>query len=154
MKKEMNYANDALKKKLDEVVKSMKFMNTTFEELREAKEELEILKKAREALKAGKEGLTQSLAKAQKEITELKQYSRKNNIEIKGIPQLKDEFLTEVVQKIGDKVGGKVQPSVIDVVHRVRTKERGSTNVIVRFVSRRAREKLVQAAKKKKAVDR
>ncbi|KAH9370540.1 hypothetical protein HPB48_011445 [Haemaphysalis longicornis] len=91
MKKEMNDANDALKKELDEVVKSMQFMNTTFEELREAKEELGTLKKAHEALIAEKEGLTQSLANAQKEITELKQYSRKNNIEIKGIPQLKDD---------------------------------------------------------------
>lgn len=154
MKKEMNEANDSLKKELDDVVKSMKFMNTTFEELRGAKEELGALKREHEALKAEKEGLKQTLANARKEITEFKQYSRKNNIEIKGIPQLKDESLTEVVQKIGDKVGVRVQPSDIDVVHRVPTKERGSTNVIVRFVSRTARDNLVQAARKKRLTAR
>ncbi|KAG0445006.1 hypothetical protein HPB47_005351, partial [Ixodes persulcatus] len=131
MKKEMNRTDDALKKEVDDVVKSMTFMNSTFEELRGAKQELEASKKAHEGLKAEKEGLRQSLAKAQKEITELQQYSRMNNIEIKGIPQLKDESLTEVVQLIGDTVGVKVQPSDIGVVHRVPTKERGSTNVIV-----------------------
>lgn len=50
-----------------------------------------------------------------------------NKIEIKGIPQLKDESLTEVVQLIGDKVGAKAQPSDIDVVHHVPMKERGRT---------------------------
>lgn len=154
MKKEMNRTDDALKKEVDDVVKSMTFMNSTFEELRGAKQELEASKKAHEGLKAEKEGLRQSLAKAQKEITELQQYSRMNNIEIKGIPQLKDESLTEVVQLIGDTVGVKVQPSDIDVVHRVPTKERGSTNVIVRFVSRTARDNLMQAARKKRLTTR
>ncbi|KAH9364750.1 hypothetical protein HPB48_014884 [Haemaphysalis longicornis] len=95
MKKEMNDANDALKKELDEVVKNVQFVTATFEELREAKEELGTLKKAHEALIAEKEGPTQSLANAQKEITELKQYSRKNHVEIKGIPEIKDRSSAE-----------------------------------------------------------
>lgn len=42
-----------------------------------------------------------------------------------------------------------MEPSDIDVVHRVPTKEPTKTNIIVRFVSR-SRNKLLQTAKKKR----
>lgn len=81
---------------------SMGYMNKTFEELRTTKDELAALKKEHAALKVEKEQLAESLACARKEIVELKQYSRKNNGEIKGVPQEKDESLVEVVQKIAE----------------------------------------------------
>ncbi|KAH9362222.1 hypothetical protein HPB48_002200 [Haemaphysalis longicornis] len=84
------------------------------------------------------------------EMTLLKQFTRKQNIEIKGMPQEPKESLTEIVQTIAEKVEVQLEPSDIDVVHRVPTKKLTKTNIIVRFVSRSARNKLLQAAKKKR----
>lgn len=139
-----------LKQELDEVKKSMEFMNNTFEELRGTKQELENLKKDNAALKKEKDELALSLLSTTKELTDLKQYTRKNNLEIKGIPKEEKESLVEVVQKIGGKVGVAVAASDIDVVHRVPTKDKDKTNVIVRFVSRARRDEVLQAAKKKR----
>ncbi|KAH7952867.1 hypothetical protein HPB49_002029 [Dermacentor silvarum] len=79
--------NVNLKKELDDVKQSVTYMNETFEELRVTKQELDDLKREHATLNAEKERLAQSLASTQKELTELKQYTRKNNVEIKGIPQ-------------------------------------------------------------------
>lgn len=140
--------NESLKKEVEEMKASMGYMNKTFEELRTTKDELAALKKEHAALKAEKEQLAESLACARNEIVELKQYSRKNNIEIKGVPEEKDESLVEVVQNIVQKVGTTVEPSEIDVVHRVPTRNKESSNIIVRFVSRGARDRVLQGAKK------
>lgn len=86
----------------------------------------------------------------QTEMTQLKQFTRKQNIEIKGIPQEPNESLVEIIQRIGDKVEARLEPSDIDVVHRVPTREPAKTNIIVRFGSRSARDKLLQAARKKR----
>lgn len=142
--------NAGLRKDIDDVKEGMTYMNETFEELRTTKVELDALKKEHAALKLEKEQLAKSLVTTQKELTELKQYTRLSNLEIKGIPQNQNESLMEVVQRIGDKVGMCVEPKDIDVVDRVPTKDRTKTNIIVRFSSRAVRDKVLQAAKKKR----
>ncbi|KAH9359828.1 hypothetical protein HPB48_015712 [Haemaphysalis longicornis] len=87
LKKEMDNANASLKKELDDVVDSMNNMNLTFEELRKTKEELDSLKKEHTALKAEKEELERYVIDMETEMTQLKQFARKQNIEIKGMPQ-------------------------------------------------------------------
>lgn len=150
LKKEMDNANASLKKELDDVVDGMHNMNLTFEELRKTKDELDSLKKEHTALKAEKEMLEKYVIDMETEMTQLKQFTRKQNIEIKGMPQEPKESLTEIVQTIAEKVEVQLKPSDIDVVHRVPTKEPTKTNIIVRFVSRSARDKVLQAAKKKR----
>lgn len=142
--------NASLRKEVDDMKESMQYMNKTFEELRTTKDELAALKREHAALKVEKEQLAESLVCTRQELLDLKQYSRKNNIEIKGVPQEKDESLVEIVQTIAEKVGTRVEPSDIDVVHRVPTKNKESSNIIVRFVSRGARDKVLQEAKKQR----
>ncbi|KAK8768006.1 hypothetical protein V5799_005213 [Amblyomma americanum] len=149
----LKYVNDQnadLRKEVEELKQSMTFMNDSFEAFRTTGEELEALKKEHAALKLEKDELAQTLAKTQKELIELKQYSRLSNVEIKGIPETEDESLVEVVQKIGEKIGMDVETTDIDVVHRVPTKEKTKKNVIVKFASRAARDKFLQSARKKR----
>ncbi|KAH9374447.1 hypothetical protein HPB48_016377 [Haemaphysalis longicornis] len=150
LKKEMYNANASLKKELDDVVEGMNNINLTFEELRKTKEELDSLKKEHNALKVEKEELERYVIQMETEMTQLKQFTRKKNIEIKGMPQEPKESLTEIVQAIAEKVEVQLEPSDIDVVHSVPTKEPAKTNIIVRIVSISARNKLLQAAKKKR----
>lgn len=54
----------------------------------------------------------------------------------------------EVVRKIAEEVGTAVEPSDIDVVHRVPTMKKEISNIIVKFMSRESRERVLQDAKK------
>ncbi|KAH9371925.1 hypothetical protein HPB48_021056 [Haemaphysalis longicornis] len=143
LRKEMQDENASFKKELDDLVRGMDNMNETFEELRKTKQELDSLKKEHATLKVEKEELERYVSDMQTEMTQLKQFIRKQNIEIKGIPQEPKESLAEIIQKIGEKVDAKLEPSDIDVVHRVPTKEPTQTNIIVRFGSCAARDKLL-----------
>lgn len=149
----LKYVNDQnadLRKEVEELKQSMSFMNETFEALRTKGDELETLKKEHASLKLEKAELEQSLANTRKELIELKQYTRLSNIEIKGIPQNENESLGDIVQKIGEKIGLNFEPTDIDVVHRVPTKDRKKTNVIVKFATRAARDNFLQCARKKR----
>lgn len=148
--KYVNDENTNLRKEVEELKQSMSFMNETFEALRTTGDELEALKKEHATLKQEKVELEQSLANTQRELIELKQHSRLFNVEIKGIPQNENESLDNIVQKIGEKIGLNVEPKDIDVVHRVPTKDKKKTNVIVKFATRAARDKFLQSARKKR----
>ncbi|KAH9376132.1 hypothetical protein HPB48_000715 [Haemaphysalis longicornis] len=82
-----------LKQELDEVKKSIGFINSTFEVLHGTKQELENLKQDNSALKKEKDDQAVSLLSVTKELTDLKQYTRKNNLEINGIPKEENESL-------------------------------------------------------------
>lgn len=80
------------------------------------------------ALRAHNESLETRLA-------EREQYSRQNNIEIKGVPTTKGEDCTAILKRMGDAIGCTVTPADIDTVHRVPTKS-AVNNIIARFCSR------------------
>ncbi|KAH9361350.1 hypothetical protein HPB48_006912 [Haemaphysalis longicornis] len=69
-------------------------------------------------------------------MTELKQYSRTNNLEIKGLPITAMECLETTVHTLGDKLGIEISASDIDVVHPVPTKDKSKSNIVVRFQTR------------------
>lgn len=100
--------NACLRKELDDVKDSLTYMNAKFEELRVTKQELDAVRLEHATLKAEKEQMAQTLSDSKKELTELKQYSRNNNKEIKGIPQKPNESLEEITKAIGDKTGQEV----------------------------------------------
>ncbi|KAK8763351.1 hypothetical protein V5799_034038 [Amblyomma americanum] len=151
----LKYVNDQnadLRKEVEELKQSMSFMNDSFEAFRTTGEELEALKKEHAALKLEKDELAQTLAKTQKELIELKQYSRLSNVEIKGIPETEDESLVEVVQKIGEKIGMDVETTNIDVVHRVPTKEKNEKERHCQVCFTRSSGQIFAVCKEKEAI--
>lgn len=68
-----------------------------------------------------------------KDMTELKQYSRSNNLEIKGLPITANGCLDTTVQTLVDKLRIEISASDIDVVHRVPTKNKSKPNIVGRF---------------------
>lgn len=83
-------------------------------------------------------------------MTELKQYSHTNNLEIKGLPVAAQECLETTVQTLGNKPGIEISASDIDVVHRVPTKDKRKYNIVVRFLSRKTRDKVLAMSMKKR----
>lgn len=106
----------------------------------QVKAELEDLKAANKRLHARNEEL-------QSRVAELEQYSRKNNIEIRGVPETQGEDVVEIVKTIAEKIQIPVSEADLDVVHRVPAKG-NVKNLIVRFCSRAKKAEFVAKARK------
>lgn len=139
-----------------EVQESMKFCSNTVDDLKEALAEIKNLtsevKKSREqfaTLKQENVHLTERLEAAESRISELEQYSRLNNVEIKGLPATVKDREDEMVMKIAEASRVPLEQSDIDIAHSVPNKNK-DINVIVRFVTRTKRNAFLAATKKAK----
>ncbi|KAH7949370.1 hypothetical protein HPB49_008438 [Dermacentor silvarum] len=81
--------------------------------------------------------LAKELGDTKKELTGMQQYSRKTNLEIKGIPLARDEDVTSTMKAISTCIGSEIAESDIEVSHRVPSKDKEKPNIIVKFHSRK-----------------
>lgn len=81
------------------------------------------------------------------EVKDLQQSTRIDNIEISGIPQLPDENIYEVLKKVCVAIGVEYNRNDISEAHRLPANKQGYPFIIVRFVSRRIRDKWLSASK-------
>ena len=129
-----------------ELQHSVKYMSDSFEDLRKeiqslTIENMDIRKKLDET-----EG---KLKTAENEIEELQQYTRRNNLEIHGIPETTNENTDDIVKKVAEAVDVEVLNSDIDISHRLPTRnEQQQPAIIVRFTRRSIRNQLYAARKK------
>lgn len=101
------------------------------------------------ALKATNDELRDSNISLTKQVAQQEQYSRMNNVEIRGVPNAEDESLPQLLADIASKVKCTITPSDIDIVHRVPTPNSPTANnIIIRFVSRDKRNDFQKKAKK------
>lgn len=128
----------ALQQELESLKKSMSVISDSFDDLRTAHATLVTENKE---LRKQNELLSH-------QVQELDQYSRLNNLEIRGVPQTQGEDCLKIIQKIGDKIGSSVKVEDIDAVHRVSTRDAGKRNLIVRFCSRAKRTDFLRKARK------
>ena len=91
-----------------------------------------------------------SLYEAEKEINKLNQYSRRENIEIIGIPdRIKQEDLEEHVIKIINSLDIEITSYDIAACHRLKKKDTDeSANTIVRFICRKKVSSILSQKKK------
>lgn len=94
--------------------------------------------------------LRQQVFEIQQEIIDMKQYSRRNNLEIKGAPLAADECLPDVMLTIANRLKSSLRVEDIDVIQRVPTKDRNRPNNVVKFLSRKTRDELLVKAKKQR----
>ena len=92
--------------------------------------------------------LEESVFYIENDINEIERYTRRNNMEIYGIPaNIDPSKLEETVINISKKIDIDIKSEDMEACHRSRRK--GNTNsVIIRFVNRKFAERL-QASKKK-----
>lgn len=129
-----------LKSEIDDLKQSMEILNGIVETLRSEKE----------VLAADNKRLLNENNLLSKKVQELEQYSRINNVEIKGIPCTQGEDCVAILQKVGDTVGCPLVPSDLDIVHRVPTKVKEKKNVVARFCSRSKKNEFISKARKAK----
>ncbi|KAL1468266.1 hypothetical protein MTO96_041604 [Rhipicephalus appendiculatus] len=81
-------------------------------------------------------------------ILQAEQYSRRANVEIKGIPYSASLNLTEVVTKMCEQIGVPILASHIARVHWVPTaKDAAKKNVVVQFLQRQKRDGFLKSAR-------
>lgn len=127
---------------------SVKHCSDTCEGVNDLRTELKELRKELVTLAKKNEELRTENARLNEKIEELEQYSRANNLEIKGVPDAGD--VIDVLKRIGSHVHEPIAESDIDVCHRVPTFRPNEKNIIVRFVHRSKRDNFLQKCRKQK----
>jgi hypothetical protein len=90
-----------------------------------------------DALRKENSALKKDLADLSDVLDQQEQYSRRNTIEIQGVPVSENEDVTDVVIRIGKSLNAGVTRDSIDCCHRMRASpSRQSPGIIVRFVRR------------------
>ncbi|CAG4964412.1 unnamed protein product [Parnassius apollo] len=88
------------------------------------------------------------LEKLEQESNSAEQWSRMNNVEIKGVPQTSGENLFEIISKIGSMIQYPITKTQVNFVTRVPTREKEHNEpIIICFCNRYVKEDFVAAAR-------
>ena len=147
--------NENLKNNMDELKATIRGQNVEIANLRATLDKA--MKQSADAEKDLAE--TRKLVdEQQEEIAELydlqdhlEQYTRKNSLEIHGIPEEAYETTEEVVLKLASALDVPLTPQDIEISHKLRRK--GAKPIIVKFVSHKIKTKLYKARTKLKNVN-
>ncbi|XP_046674914.1 uncharacterized protein LOC124363696 [Homalodisca vitripennis] len=117
------------------------------------KEELAVIKKENEHLTAMNSTLNIEVTSLKNRVRALEQYSRKNNVEVNGIPETPREDVVGLVRDVGAALGVEIQESDISTAHRVPSfrKDRPPP-LIVQFSRRFIRNTVLSKYKEKKGL--
>lgn len=83
----------------------------------------------------------------------LEQYTRKNSLEIIGVPVMEDQSCEDITRTIAGKIGVDLKPEDIEISHRLKRKSSNDTTsspIIVKFASHKKKTELYRARVKLK----
>ncbi|XP_039291285.1 uncharacterized protein LOC120352976 [Nilaparvata lugens] len=109
------------------------------------KGELADIKKENAELRLKNEDLNELVEDLRERMRNIEQYTRKNNLEISGIPVTPQEDVRHIVKDVGAALGCDMQVSQIAAAHRVPSynKERPPA-IIVNFYNRDTKEEILR----------
>lgn len=134
-------------------------LNACHEELRETKalvckqrEELVALTKVIEDLKVENCSLRRQVASLGSRLDDAEQYSRRNTVEIHGIPPEKGENVDTLVKTVGRALGYPIDDNMVDACHRLRGRDGSGKppGIILKLVRRGDAEALLQKRRVKR----
>ena len=91
------------------------------------------------------------LVEVERDVIDLQQYIRRNNVELCGIPEnIDDRNLEKTVIKVAEAIGVQIESRDIEACHRLakRKNDGGPKRTIIRFVNRKNCESLHRNKKK------
>jgi dGTP triphosphohydrolase len=143
---------------IDEMEKTISFLSKKYDDLNsdfvELKSVHEKLDKENKSLKAQVFQSTRDIKQLKYEVNDLEQYSRRDCLEIRGVPYLSEEDTNEIVKNVGELVDVDLEEDDFSVSHRLGDNSTRSDTVkrdpaiIVKFVRRSNRDELYKARKK------
>ncbi|XP_046686677.1 uncharacterized protein LOC124372341 [Homalodisca vitripennis] len=117
---------------------SLSFLNTTVEESNKLMENVrkELKKTQEDNLKLQKENLElrNNVSNLEVRVRNLEQYSRKQNIEIDGVPESNNEDVYAIIHDVGRAIGVELKRERVVAAHRIPSFNKKRTPpIIVRF---------------------
>ncbi|KAG8245609.1 hypothetical protein J6590_108458 [Homalodisca vitripennis] len=139
--KEFNNSYESLNSKLDDNTQALK-QNTL---------KMDEYMKIIDALVTENKQLKEKVTVLESRLDDMEQYSRKNCLEIHGVPASDEDVLTKV-KNVGQALGMDITDQMIDNCHFLgeRPNKRGPPGIIVKFVRRIDVENMLQKRKGKK----
>ena len=141
--------NQAIRKEIEDLKSSVTFNG---EELKDLKASLKKTKDENKALKISLAALKTRLTATEKELQNqsaeceqlwenldhLEQYSRKNSLEIHGVPQDAYTSTEQVVIKVAEALNITVEPEEIEISHKINQ----GRSILVKFCSHKTKAKI------------
>ena len=96
----------------------------------------------KEELEATKKDLRDEIEESQRlseELDDLEQYTRKNSLEIYGVPEKIYTTTEEVVLRLGEALNVPIQPDDIEISHKLKAR---NNPIIVKFLSHKVKSNL------------
>ncbi|KAH9366006.1 hypothetical protein HPB48_012482 [Haemaphysalis longicornis] len=116
-----------VKRSITFVIDSFDAFNTTLETVCT---DVQSLREEQTFFKSENKKFKKELAAANADIIELKQCSRQNNVEIKGMPFDPKEKREDTVQTLGTKMNIELHNSEIDIIHCVPSKNKKKPSIM------------------------
>lgn len=139
--KDMGKSIDSTHEKIDEI----KVLITA------QREDIDKCLNAIDDLKVKNVNLQRELENVKQELCDVQQYSRRNTVDIQGVPENKPEDVFGVVRKVASVLRFDLKPEMVDAVHRLAggdtSRPRG---IILKFVRRGDCDELLRLAKVKR----
>ena len=135
----------------DDIVQQLKSENQALlEKITSLESNLQSKEKEISEIKAELNASKKEFVKVERDVIDLQQYIRRNNIEICNIPESENESIKDLEKKvvqISKAVGLNVTTNQIEACHRLATNQNGPRKVIVRFTNRKNCEILLRSSK-------
>ncbi|XP_046685024.1 uncharacterized protein LOC124370768 [Homalodisca vitripennis] len=111
------------------------------------------MRKENEHLQEQNKKLNETVTDLRIRVRNLERYTRKNNIEISGIPPTPNENSLNPLKDVGRAMGQELVEAQVSAVHRVPTYKADRTpSIVVQFTGRMQRDAWITAFKKKKTL--
>lgn len=128
-------------------------VDTTNKMMQEMKADLAALKRENQELRVANETLDDEVGQLRDRVRTLEQYTRRNNVEISGVPVTPGEKVVEIVKDVGTALGVPLQDIDIAAAHRIPSfKKDVIPSIVVQFQHRATRDSWVDNFRKKKTM--
>lgn len=156
-KKEIFNELQIVKNEVTELKTSVNFLSNSVDVVNNAMKEIQSqiseLKKENKQLKNENIELQKVSTDMKERLRALEQYTRKNNIEISGIPETAKENVLAVVKDIGTALGLELQESQVAAAHRIPSFKRDRpASLVVQFQDRTSRDIWISKYKERKTI--
>ena len=167
LEEKLRKAIQPLSKQIEDAMQSVNALNTKYDQIAKTLKDLDEAKDKQivenASLKAELLKSSNELKSLKKSLNDLEQYSRRDCLEIRGIPlpstPMDPDQTDDVVLKLGEKIGVPIQKSDISISHRIPSRKQFTDEgnpippaIVVKFVKRETRENLYRARKNLKSV--
>lgn len=113
----------SLRSELVDLTKSVQFVSDKLDAsnllMEDMKSQFSDLQRENLELKVSNAALSSEMCELREKVRNIEQYSRRNNVEVSGIPTTPGENVAELVRDVGSALGIEVKDSDVSAAHRV-----------------------------------